>query len=300
VQIGKNLQNDLKLDNAMKNILRITLTALGLCSGCSKNPVISPEQFTEEVAIALRTSISGAKVETVKVLELRVTCSDGNEFTSLLYNPYDLYKQQPEHKADVVQRIIAAALGIAKGSSGVADPNCIVPVIKPRAWMEEGRQAMINRGAKDVSTPLYEEFTSDLIILYAYDLPQGMRFVMSDDLKNSKIEQKDLRPLACKNLKQVIPKIERHGENGFYMLTAGGNYESSLLLLDSIWSSGQMQVQGEIVVVIPARDVLLVTGSQDQEGLARIKKAATELYNKGPYSITPKLFVYRNGVFQEF
>ena len=59
-------------------------------------------------------------------------------------------------------------------------------------------------------------------------------------------------------------------------MSAGGNYEASLLLIDDIWSSGQVKVNGDIVVAIPTRDVLLVTGSRNRSGLKRVRELAAK------------------------
>jgi uncharacterized protein YtpQ (UPF0354 family) len=83
------------------------------------------------------------------------------------------------------------------------------------------------------------------------------------------------------------------------MLTAGGDYEASLLLLDSIWSGGEMELKGEMVVAIPTRDLLLVTGSKDPEGIEKVKRMVKEA-SSGAYRLTQKLFVYRSGRFEEF
>jgi len=114
------------------------------------------------------------------------------------------------------------------------------------------------------------------------------------------IEPGELRSLACENLKRLLPKIEYHGTNGLYMVTAGGNYEASLLLLDSIWHGGQMEVQGDIVVAIPTRDLLLVTGSKDARGIEKVKQMVKKATSRGAYRLIPQLFVYRNGKFEEY
>ena len=84
------------------------------------------------------------------------------------------------------------------------------------------------------------------------------------------------------------------------MLVAGGNYEASLLLLDHVWNGGSLKVQGEIVIGVPARDLLLVTGSENQRGLARIREIAAEVVAESPYALTRELFVYRKGRFVRF
>ena len=199
-----------------------------------------------------------------------------------------------------IRRFVTAGLETINYPSEGVDRTRIVPVIKDRPWLEETRQALLSRGAKEVPENVYEDFSPDLIILYSEDSPKNIRYFGPKDLEAAKIDRADLRKLACENLKRLLPKIERHGTNGFYMLTAGGDYEASLLLLDSIWSGGQMDVKGEVVVAIPTRDLLLVTGSQNPQGIEKMKQMVKEALSGGAYRLTQKLFVYRNGTFNEF
>jgi uncharacterized protein YtpQ (UPF0354 family) len=283
----------------MNRFLQILLATLGLSSGCSTSDLSSPREFTAEYAEALGKAGAGFSVEIVKDLELKVTAADGRDFTSFLDNAYDSDKQSPADKAEVIKRYVTAGIetfGIAR--DGV-NRTRIVPVIKDRPWLEETRQALLSRGAKESPENVYEDFSRDLIILYAEDSPKNIRYLGPKDLELAKVERSELRALACENLKRLLPKIERHGTGGVYMVTAGGDYEASLLLLDSIWSGGEMEVKGEVVVAIPTRDLLLVTGSKDAEGIEKVKRMVKEA-SSGVYRLTQKLFVYRSGRFEEF
>ena len=91
----------------------------------------------------------------------------------------------------------------------------------------------------------------------------------------------------------------REGADHVLLIEAGGSYEASLLLADGIWSSGQITVDGDIVVAVPSRDALLVTGSRNRRGIARLRAMAAELA-AGTYALTPTLFVYRDGKFVRF
>jgi uncharacterized protein YtpQ (UPF0354 family) len=84
------------------------------------------------------------------------------------------------------------------------------------------------------------------------------------------------------------------------MFSAGGDYEASLLLFDHIWSSGQVKVKGDIVVAVPAKDTLVVTGSQNRKGLDAMRKYVAEVVARDRYRLTDTLFVYRNGRFVRF
>ena len=84
------------------------------------------------------------------------------------------------------------------------------------------------------------------------------------------------------------------------MISGDGNYDASLILLDSIWTRGDLDVKGEIVIAIPTRDILLVTGTGNPERHAHMKEMVQEATSKGVYHLTPKLFVYRNGKFEQY
>ena len=75
---------------------------------------------------------------------------------------------------------------------------------------------------------------------------------------------------------------------------------ASLLLLDDIWSGGKLKLSGEIVIAIPTRDVLLVTGSDNKDGVKKLRELAKKTAADGPYSLTDRLFVYRGGKFERF
>ena len=83
------------------------------------------------------------------------------------------------------------------------------------------------------------------------------------------------------------------------MYTADGNYEASLLLFDDLWD-GDIKVDGDIVVAIPTRDVLLITGSKNEEGIARLREIVDQVTAEGTYTVSSTLFVYRKGVFRRF
>jgi len=81
------------------------------------------------------------------------------------------------------------------------------------------------------------------------------------------------------------------------MLTMGGNYESSLILLD-IWKKDNFPVDGDIVIGVPARDLIFVTGSNDKENIQRIKDKVKEVNDMGDHVVSNKLFVLTENKFK--
>ena len=98
----------------------------------------------------------------------------------------------------------------------------------------------------------------------------------------------------------ILPKIDVRASPLGWTVKAGGNYEASLLAVPDFWNKGQFRVDGEIVVAIPARDHLLITGSRNAEGLAKLREVAARVAQDSPQRITDTLFVFRDGRFVEF
>ena len=60
------------------------------------------------------------------------------------------------------------------------------------------------------------------------------------------------------------------------ILVADGTYEASMLLFDDLWNEKNFPVKGDIVVFVPSRDTVIITGSKDKDG---ISKAKSIVYN---------------------
>ena len=56
---------------------------------------------------------------------------------------------------------------------------------------------------------------------------------------------------------------------------------------------------GDIVVAVPAKNALIVTGPNNAAGLARLRAAASR-FAAAPNGLTAALFVYRGGKFARF
>lgn len=284
----------------MKRILQVILAAIGLSSGVAEAQTLPPRAFALEFVEALKRSSPEINVTIVNDFELKLSSDDGRTSVVFLDNAYDQYKQDTAAKSDVIRRFVASTRETYGKTKLGLDSSRIIPVIKDKAWLEDTRQGLQSRGFAETPEYVYEEFNSDLVVVYAEDTETNIRYFGPKDLLQENIDKSKLRSLAIENLKRLLPKIERHGTNGFYMYTAGGDYEASLLTFDSIWSDLKASVNGEVVVAIPARDLLLTTGSQDAPGIEKLKRMVKEASSNGSYRLTQKLFVYRNGKFVEF
>jgi uncharacterized protein YtpQ (UPF0354 family) len=278
----------------MRLLLGLLISVVALC-GVVRADKLGPRAFTDEFARALTAAMPSTTVTVRDDLELKLSDATGLERTVHLANSYKDYSLDPARFNDIVRGLVAAMSQSRSGSTvGGVDRSRIVPVIKDRPWLVALQNSLKARGLEPLSDP----FNDELVIVYAEDDPARMRYLMTGE--DIGVGRQELKALAAENLKRILPKIEMRVIGDVSIISAGGDYEASLLLIDEIWSGGQIKVKGDIVVAIPARDVLLVTGSRSRTGLKVVREMAAEAVSKGPYELIDTLFVYRDGRFTKF
>lgn len=246
-------------------------------------PGVTPEQFTELFARAVRESLAGAIAEVVSPLHLLVTVEDGTRMTVYLENAWRDFTVDPEMGESIVERLLRAmpARASEPGLEGV------VPLVKDERFIREaGRMVAVKA----------EPLAADLWVVYAQDSPDRFQFLPAD----FEVDLEELRQRALENLRALLPPVEMHGGGPVFMLTAGGNFEASLLLLDALWDELAGHVEGEPVVAVPSRDVLILTGSASPEGIAQARELVARVTATGSHLVSATLLVRRAGAWMEF
>lgn len=258
--------------------------------------VLSQRAFTETFAAAATAAMPSAKVTIKGDLSLETRDSAGDATDTDLRNAYQVYRGDPARLDSVIQRYVSVLADVVslRGPPPPVDHSRIVPVLKSSAWVGTLQQ---QRGTTPAAQLLTEPFTDELTVVYAEDRPSSMRFLMARDDVG---DRSALRKLALGNLGRLVLKIAmRQASDGVFLVEAGGEYEPSLLLVDALWSSGQIKVDGEIVVAAPAKGAVLVTGTHNAAGIAHLRGFAARLA-AAPYGLTAVLYVYRGGKFVRF
>lgn len=282
----------------MKRFAAVLLCALLAAPAAAQ--VISKRAFTREFAEVLRAEAPGMAVTIKQEMELAVKDPSGKELTAYLDNAYAQYTADPKARKEVIRRYVRSLLESAKGESAPVDRARIVPVVKDRSWLAEIHEAAKARSGKVPAENVFEDLNEDLVIVYAEDTPHNIRYLITDNLAELGLRKSELRALAVRNLRTLLPDVELRRGPLVSMITAGGDYEASLLLFEELWSGGKLGVDGEVVVAIPSRDLLLFTGSRNRAGIAKLREFASTAAKEASYSLTDRLFVYRDGKFKRF
>jgi uncharacterized protein YtpQ (UPF0354 family) len=283
----------------MKKLLHKLFDLLGVRARIPGHVLLTPAQFTRECTEALRKRSHDILVEVPEDLVLNVTAQGGHLSKQFLSLPYADYEMEPGRKKFFIRQVVASVLDSQVRPQAV-DRSRIVPVVKGSEWFRQNEPGMLHSGDATTADMFWEALTADLFLFYAEDSPTRIRYLSRTELETTGIAGGELRSLAGKNLMNMLRDIDRHSLDGFYMITAGGIYEASLLLVDSFWSSDYLPVKGDFVIAVPTRDVLLVAGSEDEEGISRMRTVVKKHFEIQNHRLTDKLFTYKNGNLSEF
>jgi len=141
-------------------------------------------------------------------------------------------------------------------------------------------------------SPVEQPFVADLVLFYAFDQPTCFTMVAHRDLTRLSLDKHQLHDIALTNLRRAIPQPELHEVSpGVFMLTCGGNFEATTLLLDEVWEQVAETVQGDLVLSVPSRDVVIFTGTQNRDGLAFMRSKVSQILETGDHTLTRHFLV---------
>jgi len=161
----------------------------------------------------------------------------------------------------------------------------IMPAIRSRATFELMWLEQKAKGQKVGPDLTFSCIGDHLIALPVYDLPEATQTISTDQIAEWDVTFYEAMEVATQNLAEIEISISRYGDHLYAVMTSDSYDASRLLLLDLV---RQLEVQGEPIVMAPHRDALLITGADDEDGLAMMAALAEEAFEHPRYlSCTP-------------
>ena len=179
----------------------------------------------------------------------------------------------------------------------VPSPSSIVPRIKTN----EFTAVLKSVHATPDEFPFIEPFVGNLLVTYAFDLPSAFIMATESEIKQLGVRLEDVRRLALSNVQQRCPKIEIHHHGPIRQIVLGENMEACMLLVDEFWDQASQEVEGEIVVSVPSRSVVVYCESQSPDGIIALRAVAEQVMQReSTHCLTDQLLVRRDGSWAEF
>ena len=275
--------------------LHIVILSLFIFGCFSQKKKMDEVEFTVKYLEVVSKRYPQVNYETKENLVIKATFGDNKEIIHYLDNAYRAYKIEPTELDEVLETFIKAKADLYNEREETIDINRIVPIIKPKEYFDDLK--LLGKDVENYQVPdlIWEKYNEDLIIVYAEDRENDINYFTQDKFEALNIDKDTLLQFAVDNLDNLLPKIEKVGENGNFVLIAGGDYEVSLILMSGLWTKNNFDVDGDIVIAIPNRDLVFITGSNDLSSIEKLKATVEESYETGNYNLTKNFYKW-NGI----
>jgi uncharacterized protein YtpQ (UPF0354 family) len=141
-------------------------------------------------------------------------------------------------------------------------------------------------------SPVMRDLGNGLLVAYLVDEGSTYGYVQHRDLVSASVAEADLHATAITNLRRVAAnrlRIQPYGE--IFALLMGGTFEASMLLLDDLWEHSLAEyITGEVLVAIPARDILAFGNASSPGAVKALNDVIERLLAKGKAELATGLY----------
>lgn len=127
----------------------------------------------------------------------------------------------------------------------------------------------------DESQPIVKKLYEDLILCFAEDKGTHYELLQNKVIKANTSLNEDILHQACIQalIGEIGDKIKMNGDPGYIiMVTAGGNFEAAIILIENFWEQIHQIFGGNVIVGIPARDLLFICKENNTEAREKLKE----------------------------
>ena len=246
---------------------------------------MSEGRFTEIFVEAAQELEQIESAHMVEPLYAVVKSAQGNERDVYLGNIFRNLSYDPNQRAVQVMAFVEAiAPYLEPEEITVNHRGLVLPVIRHESYLNLGDHVSL------VADP----FVGDMRVFYVLDWPNRTEFMSEDHLRMLELNRDEVRALALQNLGSRVEKVALKQVDDLVLVGFDGNYETSLLLLDSMWQRFSAE-SGVVTAAAPARDVLVYTSSSHPRSIAMLQDIANRFAEEGGYAISTRLIEWVDG-----
>jgi len=270
------------------------------CNNKNNGSYLGEKEFTQIYKDSLSERYPDVKFTITSPLTITST-QEGESLSHFLDNCYREYRQSPSDLSEIITQYITGIYSLFNLKE--INASRIIPIIKPSEYVEELKKTYENKDINDSSSSfgIYRKYNDQLIIMFAEDTDYNLRYVSQKDIDSLGIDNDTLLDFSIKNMQNLLPPVNKmEGDNNIWQVTAGGNIENSLILLNYLWTKENFPVKGQILISIPNRDILLVADSGDKNSINKIKEITSNMYKEGSYPISDYLFKWNGKFFEQY
>lgn len=263
-------------------LLALSLAALVAAAPHKK----AADDLPRRAKAAIEATLKDAKVTITGDRALRIDI-DGETLGVRLEN---LAKEcaVPEACDDAIQAHADALKETLAYRSKEADAqSTLLLSIKLDAYIANVEKIQTSKAGHLVSRPL----VGALNVVLVDDRPSAMRMINNKDLQDLKLEPEAAFDQAMQNLSKLptLEPVTPRSDVQVFLLHSEDGYCSSRILLLERWRERAKTVKGDLVMAVPAREVVLYTGTEEPGGLEMLQMGATH-FVEGTHGLDNRLY----------
>lgn len=278
-----------------------------LIAGCTKKKEEPRVDLAHKVEAKIKEIAPKFKVEITDPATLKVKTDLDLEATISLDNLKLACSSDPPSCPQMTDNFSEKIVSSLKAAQGPVQlkPEMIRAVLKNQEYMD-GLEEVYKQSPpekREENKIVSKKFMAGLHIVYVVDSPGSMRQLSVGDMQDLKLDPEKVHALAMANMEKAlgdIPKADAPELPGLFVVTAGDSYEAARILLHKKWGKIAEEVEGDLVVALPTRDLVFFTGSADENRVRILFEMAKRVVEREPYSLTDKLFKWTPAGWVEF
>lgn len=138
-------------------------------------------------------------------------------------------------------------------------------------------------------TPIVS-FAGDLMIVFAIERAQDTYEILKDNMLPPEISIEEVYRIACENLVRDVKFVISNTMYGGFGIIADGHHEASALCFKHIWSLCVDKLQDDILIMVPAKDMVLFVPASNQEQVNAMIQYGLEAFERNKEKISKAVY----------
>ena len=134
-------------------------------------------------------------------------------------------------------------------------------------WVKEtlvDHKALNGKYISPNDTPIIS-FVGDLMIIFVIERGEDKFEILKDNMLPPGTNIEELYHIACQNLVNDVKFVISNTMYGGFGILADGHHEASSLCFKHIWSMCVDKLQDDVIIMVPAKDMVLFVPASDQK-----------------------------------
>jgi len=178
-------------------------------------------------------------------------------------------------------------------------PTVLLPAIQNQKWLDEIEEERKQANAQEQSPTAFMPLTADLCVVFVLCRNQTCLFATEDLLAEFvDVELPHLINLAAiemsiESLRANVSGIRVESTEAGYRVRLDSVFDTSLIMVYEDWEQ-LLDLQGEPVFALIARDYLMVADSAKPEQVDHLKVLASHAFETAAYPLSAHLFTFKD------